>query len=82
MCFIFSFGLFLCVVPALQDNVTIWVGASRPVTTGVFLVVLAEAESLQMSLALSSVLPCPMLWLHIHLHGPCSRSEVVLGTLH
>ena len=29
-----------------------------------FLVVLAEDESLRLSLALSSVLPCPMLWLH------------------
>ena len=33
-----------------------------------FLVVLAEAESLRLSLALSSVLPCPMLWLHVSLH--------------
>ena len=44
-----------------------------------FLVVLAGAESLRLSLALSSVLPCPMLWLHVRLHDPCSGSEVVLG---
>ena len=30
-----------------------------------FLVVLAEDESLRLSLALSSVPPCPMLWLHV-----------------
>ena len=33
-----------------------------------FLVVLAEAESLRMFLALSSVLPYPMLRLQVHLH--------------
>ena len=32
---------------------------------GGFLVVLAEDKSLRMSFALSSVLPCPMLWLHV-----------------
>ena len=47
----------------------------------VFLVVLDEAESLRFSLALSSVLPCPMLWLHVRLHDPCSGSGVVLGAL-
>ena len=46
-----------------------------------FLVVLAEDESLRLSLALSSVLPCPMLWLPVRLHDPCSRSTVVLGAL-
>ena len=46
-----------------------------------FLVVLAEAESLRLSLALSSVLPCPMLWLHVCLQDTCSWSEVVLGAL-
>ena len=44
-------------------------------------VVLAEDESLWLSLALSSVLPCPMLWLHVRLHDTCSRSKVVLGAL-
>ena len=34
-----------------------------------FLVVLVEAESLRMFLALSSVLPYPMLRLHVHLHS-------------
>ena len=48
---------------------------------GGFLVVLAEDESLRLSLALSSVLPCPMLWLHICLLGTCSRPTVVLGAL-
>ena len=47
----------------------------------VFLVVLAEAESLWLSLALSSVLPCPMLWLRVRLPDPCSGSEVALGAL-
>ena len=46
-----------------------------------FLVVLAEDESLRLSLALSSVLPCPMLWLHVRLHDTCSRPKVVLGAL-
>ena len=46
-----------------------------------FLVVLAEAESLRLSLALSSILPCPMLWLHVRLHDTCSRTKVVLGAL-
>ena len=46
-----------------------------------FLVVLAEDESLRSSLALSSVLPCPMLWLHVRFHDTCSRSKVVLGAL-
>ena len=41
-----------------------------------FLVVLAEDESLRLSLALSSVLPCPMLWWHVCLHDTCSRSRV------
>ena len=36
VCFIFPFGLFLRVVPALWDKVTLWVRASHPVTTGVF----------------------------------------------
>ena len=36
---------------------------------GGFLVVLAEDESLRLSLALSSVLPCNMFWLHVCLHG-------------
>ena len=114
MRFIFPFGLFLRVVPALQDEVTIWVtcvgqfpllrdrrlslllrsfslwmgfeplseASLRALLLQVcFLVVLAEAESLRLSLALSSVLPCPMLWLHVRLHDPCSRSEVVLGAL-
>ena len=34
-----------------------------------FLVVLAEAESLRMFLALSCVLPYPMFRFHVHLHG-------------
>ena len=46
-----------------------------------FLVALAEPVSLRLSLALSSVLPCPMLWLHVHLHETCSRTTVVLGSL-
>ena len=46
-----------------------------------FLVVLVEDESLRLSLALSSVLPCPMLWLRVRLHDTCSRSKVVLGAL-
>ena len=46
-----------------------------------FLVVLAEDESLRLSLALSSVLPCPMLWLQVRLHDTCSRTTVVLGAL-
>ena len=44
-------------------------------------VVLDEDESLRLSLALSCVLPCPMLWLHVRLHDACSRSKVVLGAL-
>ena len=52
-----------------------------PCPTGCFLEVLATAESLRLSLALSSVLPCPMLWLHVRLHHPCSGPEVVLGAL-
>ena len=66
-----------------------WMGfeplSEAPLSTlllrGCFLVVLAEDESLRLSLALSSVLPCPMLWLHVCLHGTCSRPEVVLGAL-
>ena len=46
-----------------------------------FLVVLAEAESLRLSLALSSVIPCPMLWLLVRLHDTCSQSKVVRGAL-
>ena len=46
-----------------------------------FLVALAEAESLRLSLALSSVLPCPMLRLHVRLHATCSRTKFVLGAL-
>ena len=48
---------------------------------GGFLVVLAEDESLRLSLALSSVLPCPVLWLHVCFHGTCSWTKVVLGAL-
>ena len=44
-------------------------------------VVLAEDESLRLSLALSSVLPCPLLWLPVRLHDTCSWSVVVLGAL-
>ena len=44
-------------------------------------VVLDEDESLRLSLALSSVLHCPMLWLQVRLHDTCSRSKVVLGAL-
>ena len=114
--FVFSspFGLFLRVVPALRDIVTIWVRCVgrfplmrdqrlslvlRPSSFWMgfnplseaslsarslqesLLVVLAEAESLRLSLALSSVLPCPMLWLHVHLHDTCSQTKVVLGAL-
>ena len=46
-----------------------------------FLVVLAEDESLWLSLALSSVLPGPMLWLHVRLHDACAWSKVVRGAL-
>ena len=60
---------------------SVWGFSSRPVLQVCFLVVLAEAESLRLSLALSSILPCPMLWLHVRLHDPCSGSEVVLGAL-
>ena len=46
-----------------------------------FLVVLAEDESLRLSLALSSVLPCHMLWWHVRLQDTCSRSRVFHGAL-
>ena len=46
-----------------------------------FPVALAEDEGLRLSLTLSSVLPCSMLWLHVRLHDTCSRSKVVLGAL-
>ena len=46
-----------------------------------FLVVLAEAKSLRVFLALSSFLPYPMLWLLVHLPASCSRTTVVLGAL-
>ena len=46
-----------------------------------FLVVLAEDVSLRFSLAISSVLPCPMLWFHVRLQDTCSWSKVVLGAL-
>ena len=48
---------------------------------GGFLVVLAEDESLRLSLDLSSVLPCPTFWLHVCLHGTCSGPWVVLDAL-
>ena len=48
---------------------------------GGFLVVLAEDESLRLSLDLSSVLPCPMFWLHVCLYGTCSGPWVVLDAL-
>ena len=38
-------------------------------------------RELWLSLALSGVLHCPMLWLHVRLHDPCSGSGVVLGAL-
>ena len=41
--------------------------------------VLTEDESLRLSLALSSVLPGPMLWFHVRLHDTCPRSKVVRG---
>ena len=46
-----------------------------------FLVALAEAESLRLSLALSTVLHCPILRSHVCLHDTCSRTTVVLGVL-
>ena len=46
-----------------------------------FLVAFAEAKSLRLSLALSSVLPCPMLRLNVRLHDTCSQTKVVLGAL-
>ena len=48
---------------------------------GGFLVVLAEDESLWLSLVLSSVLPCNMFWLHVCLHGTGSGPQVLLGAL-
>ena len=96
--FSFPFGLFLHVVTALRDMVTIWVRCVgrftllrdqrlslvlRPFSFWLgfeplseaslsalslqvcLLVVLAEDESLRLSLALSSVLPCPMFWFHV-----------------
>ena len=44
-----------------------------------FLVVLAEAASLRKFLALSSVLPYPMMRFHDHLHCTCSRPKVVIS---
>ena len=41
-----------------------------------FLVVLAGSESLRMFLALSSVLPFPLLWFHVRLHSNCFRTWV------
>ena len=38
-------------------------------------------RELWLSLALSSVLHCPMFWLHVCLHDPCYGSGVVLGAL-
>ena len=46
-----------------------------------FLVVLTEAESLRMFLALSSLLPYPMLRLQVHLHDTLSQTKVVLDDL-
>ena len=48
---------------------------------GGFLVVLAVDESLWLSLALSSVLPCNLFWLHVCLPGTGSGPSVVLGAL-
>ena len=48
---------------------------------GCFRVVLAEDESLRLSFALSGILPCPVLWLHVCCHGTCSGPKVVLGAL-
>ena len=114
--YVFSFplGLFLRVVTALRNMVTIWVKCAgrfplmrdqrlsmmlRPFSfwkgfeplseaslsalslQASFLVVLAVVESLRLFLALSSVLPCPLLRLHVHLHDTCSRTKVVLGAL-
>ena len=45
-----------------------------------FLMVLAEAEFL-VFLALSSVLPYPLLGLLVHFHASCSRTTVFLGAL-
>ena len=44
-----------------------------------FLVVLAGVECLRMFLALSSVLPFPLLWFHVGLHSHCFRTWFVLG---
>ena len=38
-------------------------------------------RGLRLYLALSCVLPCPMFWLRVCLHAPCSGSGVVLGAL-
>ena len=46
-----------------------------------FLVVLAGVECLRMFLALSSVLPFPLLWFLVRLHSNCSRTWLVLGAL-
>ena len=105
--FSFPFGLFIRVVTALRDIVTVWVRCvgrfplkhdrrlslyspsgwasnlyeASLGTLSQLGVVLVEVESLQLSLALSCVLPCPRLWLLVHLHDTCSQSKAVLGTL-
>ena len=60
---------------------TLQLSVPHPVAAGAFLVVLAAVVCLRMFLALSSVLPFPLLWFHVHLHSNCSQPGLVLGAL-
>ena len=53
----------------------------HPVAAVAFLLVLAAVEYLRFFLALSSVLPFPLLWFHVRLRSYCSRPWLVLGAL-
>ena len=87
-CFSFPFGMFLHVPTVLRLGPPyascVLVGSHLYAHYGCqcltlspqarFLVVLAGVACLRMFLALSSVLPFPLLWFYVRLHSSCSRT--------
>ena len=75
------FGSGVMVSFLVRPRTSVFSFSAHPVPLGGFPGGPRCGRELRLYLVLSSVLPCPMLWLHVRLHAPCSGSGVVLGTL-
>ena len=79
--FVSPFGSGVMVSFLDRPRTFVWGFSAHPVPLSVFPGGPRCGRGLRLYLALSSVLPCPMLWLPVRLHDPCSGLGVVLGAL-